>query len=266
MRSLRSVVRCLQVIGYVVGAVLELLIKRPATQQARAEWLHRLCLRALRGLGIEVEVVGDFPSRGVVISNHLSYADIVVFASLHPCVFVSKIEVESVPVLGWMTTMSGAVYVARGHGGSALKARAGMRAVLDAGLPVAFFPEGTTSDGTGLLKFHSGLLAQVLAEGASVTAAHIRYSLVEDNGPGVTAAKYICWGDDRTMWQHIFTFLGLRGVRVEVRFAEEPIVFHEKLNRKLVAQEARIAVAAVGGLDAGTESCTISDSTNVHLA
>jgi len=37
-----------------------------------------------------------------VISNHLSYLDIVVFATLHPCVFVSKEEVRTWPVVGWI--------------------------------------------------------------------------------------------------------------------------------------------------------------------
>ena len=69
-----------------------------------------------------------------------------------------------VPVLGWMTTMAGTVYVARGHGGSAAKARSGMQAAADAGLPVVFFPEGTTTNGSELLKFHSGLLAQAMEE------------------------------------------------------------------------------------------------------
>ena len=69
-----------------------------------------------------------------MISNHLSYIDIVVFAALHPCVFVSKAEIEKWPVVGWMTTMAGTVYVARGHGGSAMKARKGMQAVAGCGV------------------------------------------------------------------------------------------------------------------------------------
>ena len=124
---------------------------------------------------IEIRVMGVFPARGAVISNHLSYLDIVVFAAIHPCVFVSKAEIERWPVVGWMTTMSGTVYVARGHGGSAMKARKGMQAAVDAGLPVVFFPEGTTSNGSHLLKFHSGLLAQVIDTGSPVTAAYVRY-------------------------------------------------------------------------------------------
>ena len=251
--------------GYAAGAAIELLLKRPATRQARADWLHHLCARVIRGTGIKVSVVGEFPDRGAVISNHLSYTDIIVFASISPCVFVSKAEVEGWPVLGWMTTMAGTVYVARGHGGSAVMARKGMSAALDAGLPVVFFPEGTTSNGSGLLKFHSGLLAQVLAETAPVTAAHVSYSLQADNGSAVTVANDVCYWDDSNMWLHIIKFLGLRGVRVEVRFAEAPIVFADPANRRLAAEEGRAAVAELGGVGQVSTKCTISDSTNVHV-
>ncbi|MEO6981647.1 MAG: lysophospholipid acyltransferase family protein, partial [Edaphobacter sp.] len=121
---------------------------------------------------------------GAVISNHMGYLDIVVYAALHPCVFVSKAEIQAVPVLGWMTTMAGTVYVERGHGGSAVKARSGMQAAADACLPVVFFPEGTTTNGNGLLKFHSGLLAQAMQSGMPVTAAYMRHSLPEGSSDG----------------------------------------------------------------------------------
>src|ERR1700721_524515 len=166
-----------------VVAGTELVVKRPQTREARADWLHRFCARAMRGMGIEIRVEGRFPERGAVISNHLSYVDIVVFAALHPCVFVSKAEIAAWPVVGWMTTMSGRVYVEGGHGGAAVKARQGMQAAVDAGLPVVFFPEGTTSNGSGLLKFHSGLLAQAIDGGAPVTAACIRFGFGGENGP-----------------------------------------------------------------------------------
>ena len=200
----------------------------------------------MRGMEIEIRVEGVFPEWGAVISNHLSYLDIVVFATLHPCVFVSKEEIRKWPVVGWMTTMSGTVYVARGHGGSAMRARKEMQAALDAGLPVVFFPEGTTSNGIQLLKFHSGLLSQVIAGGAPVTAAYLSYSFSEDNGHDVSVADDVSYWGNRNMLVHIFKFLGLRGVRAEVRFAEEPIAFSsDGLHRKMAAVEARSAVAAL---------------------
>src|SRR6202044_4037160 len=111
----------------------ELAVKRPATREQRADWLHRFCARAMRGMGSEIRVKGGFPERGAVISNHQSYVDIVVFAALHPCVFVSKAEIKSWPVVGWMTTMSGTVYVERGHGGPGVKARERVEGAVESG-------------------------------------------------------------------------------------------------------------------------------------
>ena len=242
----RAAGRSVHLAGLFLVAGTELAWKRPKTREARADWLHRFAARAVRQLGIKIQVAGSFPERGAVISNHLSYLDIVVFAALHPCVFVSKEEIEGWPVVGWMTTMCGTVYVARGHGGSAVRARQGMQSVLNAGLPLVFFPEGTTTDGSTLLKFHSGLLAQVMAGGAPVTAAHVGYSIGAGNGADVSVANDVCYWGDAKIVPHIFGLLGLRGVRVDVRFAERPIAFSSAaLNRKVAAAEARAAVLAL---------------------
>lgn len=244
MRFFRSLLRTVLLLGYFVRYGWELFIERPSTREARADWLHRFASAALNGLGIEIDTVGKFPTHGALISNHLSYLDIVVFAALHPCVFVSKIEVASYPVLGWMTTMAGTVYVARGHGGSAVKAREGIGAALSAGLPIVFFPEGTTSNGSGLLKFHGGLLSQVLAENASVTAGHLCYRMDGDNGEATVTDDICYWGDDVQLLPHIFGLLGLKGIRAHVRFAEEPIQFVSTADdRKRAAKEAWVAVA-----------------------
>jgi len=245
----RGAWRSVRLVGMFIVAGTELAVKRPATREARADWLHRFCARAMRGMGIRIGVMGVFPERGAVISNHLSYLDIVVFAAVHPCVFVSKAEIKGWPVVGWMTTMSGTVYVERGHGGSAMRARKGMQDAVDAGLPVVFFPEGTTSNGNGLLKFHSGLLSKAIDTGSPVTAAHLRYSFAVENGPDVSVANDVCYWGDRSMLPHVFKFLGLRGVRAEVRFAEEPIAFSsDDLHRKKAAVEARNAVMMLGSV------------------
>jgi lyso-ornithine lipid O-acyltransferase len=246
-RFLRSVGKCLRLVGLFLYAGAELVLTRPATREQRAEWLHRFCARAVAKMGIPVRAVGTFPEGGAVIANHLGYLDIIAFAALHRCVFVAKLEMKSWPFLGWMTTMAGTVYVDRGHGGSALRAKSRLEAVADAGLPVVFFPEGTTSNGETVLKFHSGLLAQAMESGLPVTAAYLRYRMTEDNGPGITVGNDVCYWGDVSMGKHIFRLLGLKGVEVEVRFADAPIAFLcDAGQRKLAAVEARDAVVAVG--------------------
>lgn len=240
MRLMRSIGRMARLAWVLLHASAQLVVRRPSTRQARALWLHRLCRRAVKIFGVEVRSSGWFPQRGVLVSNHLSYLDIVVFASLGPCVFVSKAEIRSWPLLGRMTTMAGTVYVERGRRGSASQAGGGMQAAAKADLPIVFFPEGTTSNGEGILKFHTGLLMEALADEQPVTAAYLQYSLTEGNGPCTVKDDVAYWGE-RPMLPHIFRFLGLRGVVAEVTMANAPIHFTAG-TRKLVAAEARRAV------------------------
>ncbi len=90
MGFVRSVVRSIKLLGYFVRFGGELLITQPETQEDRALWLHRFCSTALRGLGLKLTIEGEFPARGALISNHLSYIDIVVYAALHPCVLFEE--------------------------------------------------------------------------------------------------------------------------------------------------------------------------------
>lgn len=247
MGRLRAVARGIKLIGYFLEASGELIVDQPQTRQLRAEWLHTFCARAMKGMHISVSVVGEFPARGAVIANHLSYLDIVVLAALQPCVFVAKAELAQMPVLGWMTTNSGTVYVERGRGGSAIRASNSMKEAMEAGLPVIFFPEGTTSNGKALLKFHTGLLGQALLARAPMTAAFLRYSLTENNERGVDVSTDVCWGE-KPLLSHIFGLLGLHGIHAEVRFGDGPIAFSgDATHRKKAAVEAQAAVARLGG-------------------
>jgi 1-acyl-sn-glycerol-3-phosphate acyltransferase len=241
------VARTLKLLAIFVYATFDYIATRPATRDQRAEWLHRFCARAVRQMGVAILQRGTYPEHGVVIANHLGYLDIVALAALHRCVFVAKSEIRHWPVLGWMTTIAGTVYVERGRGASAISAGSRMQVAATAGLPVVFFPEGTTSNGETILKFHSGLLAQAMAAGLPITAARIAYRLTKDNGPSVTVANDICYWGDVSMLKHIFRLLSLRGIEVEVRFAESPISFSEgPTQRKQAAAEARAAVLQLG--------------------
>jgi 1-acyl-sn-glycerol-3-phosphate acyltransferase len=187
---------------------------------------------------------------GAVITNHLSYLDIVVHGAVRPCVFVSAIETRAMPVIGWISMMAGTVYVTRGQGGSAEKAAEGMAKGFRDGLPVVFFPEGGTFVGDEpVMPFHSGLLAQALEAGAPVTAGFLRYELsAEDVARGKTPRNDVHWGT-QTLIAHLWNLLALEGIRAELRFADGPIAFSAAAyeDRKVAAEEARAAVLALSG-------------------
>lgn len=254
-RFMRSVLRILYLTALLVAGAASLVVRRPRTRAARAEWLHGFSAMLLRRLGIAVRRTGICPPRGVVISNHQGYLDIMAFAALARCVFVSKSEIASWPLIGWMTTMAGTVYVQRGRGGSAERAKADLAAVASENVPIVFFPEGTSSDGSSVLPFRSGLLYDCIEAGQPITAAFVRYRLTRDNG--AAASTYLPYWDDTPIAKHIFRLLGLRGIEVEIAFANAPIAFSSAAlaDRHLAAVEARAAVVA---LAQGSSSVTPS--------
>ncbi len=248
MSFLRRLFRVLHVVLVFAYAIVEVLIKRPRTRPERAAWLSELGNRLCRTQNITYTTIGPVPDHGAVITNHLTYVDILVHAALRPCVFVSKIELRATPVLGWVSMMAGTVYVARGAGGSAAKAAEGMGKGFRDELPVVFFPEGTTGVGDEpVLSMRSGLLSQAIALGQPVTPGFIHYDLTPfDLARGKSTRNDVHWGD-QTLWQHIWNFVDLHGLHATVHFAGAPIAFTEEAiaNRKIAAEEARAAVAAL---------------------
>jgi len=249
--------RAAKLVWVFVTQLTKLVVTRPKTRPERAAWLTGFCRAAMRAVEMSYTTEGHVPLEGAVITNHLSYLDIVVHGAIHPCVFVSAIETRKMPLIGWISMMAGTVYVERGAGGSAQKAAQGMAKGFRDGLPVVFFPEGGTFVGDELvMPFHSGLLAQALEAGAPVTAGFIRYQLSpEDIARGKSARNDVHWGD-QGLPAHIWNFLGLHGTKAEVRFAGAPITFSDEAyaDRKVAAVEAHEAVVRISGAELNLKS------------
>jgi lyso-ornithine lipid O-acyltransferase len=241
----RSLWRAALVVAMFLYAGVELAFTRPRTRPERAAWLSRFCARVLRALDVTYTLNGPVPQSGAVVSNHLSSLDILIHSAMRPCVFVSKIELRSVPLLGWMSMMSGTVYVARGAGGSASKAAEGMAKGFRDGLPVVFFPEGTTGVGDELaMPFRSGLIAQTIEVEAPMVPAFITYAISpRDAAAGKTLRQDVHWGS-QSLPTHVWRLVSLHGIHATVQFADKPVVFSEAAiaDRKIAAAEAREAV------------------------
>ena len=228
--------------GLLVAAVVDCWIRRPRVGAEGAVWIHGWCRRIVRVLGFECRVEGAVPAGGAVVSNHLSYLDILLYSSVQPFVMVSKTEVRGWPLLGWLTAQAGTVYVERGGG---LKTYPGVNAAMAeayrSGLPVLFFPEGTTTEGTEVLPFRRGLFHSVLNGGVALRVAALRYSLDSHGVNGsATVGEDVCWWGNMKFTPHMFRFLGLRGLRAKIRFGEEIV---ERADRFVLSETAQAAVA-----------------------
>lgn len=124
----------------------------------------------LERLSIELRVVGAPAPAGplLLVANHVSWVDILALHSVCPCRFVAKADVERWPLFGTIVTGGGTLYVKRESRQDAMRVVHRMVEALTAGDILAVFPEGTTSDGSSVLPFHSGLIQAAITAEAPV--------------------------------------------------------------------------------------------------
>ncbi len=215
-----------------------------------AIWVSGWCRRIVRALGIRLTVEGPLPEAGgaglAVVSNHLSYLDVLVYSALRPFVMVSKTEVRGWPLLGWITAQAGTVYVERadvkgGQKQSRDEVNQLMAEAFRSGLPVLFFPEGTTTDGSEILPFRRGLFNSVVDNGVALKVAALAFSFDEPN-PGKTVGEHVSFTGDAVFGPHLFECLGLRGLHVSVRFGEGAVTGTDRFG---LAEAARDRVVAL---------------------
>jgi len=226
-------IRRFAALGFCVSAcllehLLDFLIGKTRLSE-RPYPLHRWSARLLPWIGVTVDCQGKPPEGGLIVSNHVSYLDILVFSAVVPCAFVAKREVRSWPAVGWIATLAGAIYIDRARRDDTHSIQPQMAASLAAGVRLVLFPEGTSSDGRQVLPFRSSLFQPAVENQAPVTAACISYE-IEDGDPAVD----VCYYGDMVMGSHAAKLFGKGGVKATLRFADDARVFAD---RKVAARE-----------------------------
>jgi 1-acyl-sn-glycerol-3-phosphate acyltransferase len=211
MKTLRSTFKTIILVASLVESILRFAIlraqttildRRLPTAAERATWLHGCCRRILGRLNLTLISSGQFPNRGLIVSNHLSHMDILLYGALAPVIFVAKEEVRNWPLLGKLAEYGGTVFVNRESPTQAAEAAAQIQDYLGGDIPVLLFPEGTSSDGTQVLPFRSPLFEPAIRANASITAGAIAYS-----ARGVDESTLTYWGD-KVFFPHLFATLG----------------------------------------------------------
>ena len=193
-------------------SMLSVMRRRALTLKERAHWLHFWCGLALKILRITVECQGELPGSGLLVANHLSYVDIVVFSALVPAIFVAKAEVRSWPLFGTMARLGGSIFIDRWKLRRLPTVIAEAENVLRSGALLIAFPEATTTNGTLLLPFRPALFEAAVRSNTNVTASYISYTL-EDG----SFAEDMCWWGDVELIPHLIGVFSKKAIRAHVR-------------------------------------------------
>jgi 1-acyl-sn-glycerol-3-phosphate acyltransferase len=181
---------------------------------ARARWLQRASRRHLRLFELAPETTGPIPSRGLLVCNHLSYLDILVLSSITPAVFVAKREIKSWPLFGRLADWAGTLFIDRERRTHVRQMNAAIQSVLDQGLLVVLFPEGTSSNGQTVLPFKSSLLEPAAQTTHPLAIGSIQYQLEAGD-----VGEDVCYWGDMVFFPHLINLTSHRAIRASVRFA-----------------------------------------------
>lgn len=218
---LRAARRALTIVLFTLVAmpVQAVLLALPGPAKNRfARFYHRtLCWL----IGLKLRVIGRAAGqpRTLYVSNHSSWLDILVLGATLDARFVSKAEVGTWPLIGWVAKLGRSVFVSRARGRTGSEAQE-MRARLEAGDSLILFPEGTTSDGARVLPFRSSFFA-VASAAARVQPVTVVYDRLGGLPVGRRDRPTFAWYGDMETGRHVWTLLCRTGTRATVVLHEE---------------------------------------------
>lgn len=225
VKMLRLVLHVLQGL-FVVGIRFKFAgeeTKRRLTQN----WSKQL----VKLLGIRLHIVGTPPSlyatNTLIVSNHISWVDIFILNATCPSRFIAKAEIATWPVMGWLCKEAGTIFIEREKARDATRINTIVSSELASGGCVAFFPEGTTTEGDAILKFSGALFQPAVMAKSTVQPVAILYS--DKHGNHTTDTAYV---GETSLKQTLITMLTTKGTSATAVFLH-PILAEGAERKKL---------------------------------
>jgi 1-acyl-sn-glycerol-3-phosphate acyltransferase len=195
----------------------------------RPDWDRRWrcrCFRmwargALWLMGVRVTVQGTPPPPPFLqVSNHMTFLDVFVLSALQGCVYISKSEVASWPVIGWMSYRLGSIFVRRERRRDTQSVNEQIVNAVAAGEGVHIFAEGGIMTTGSVEPFKSALLQPAVDAGLPVHYAAIRF---RTSPPDPPAGEIVVWHRGMSFARHFLNLAKLHGVDCRITYGERPL-------------------------------------------
>lgn len=152
----------------------------------------------------------------LIISNHLSYLDILTISSILPSCFVTSQEMKETPVLGQLCTLGGCLFVERRNRRKLSGEIGELTSTLGNGLSVTVFPEAKSTNGEEVLRFRKPLFQAALNSKSKVLPICLNYSHLDGAPVTLENRDILFWYGDKSFFNHAVNLLKHREVIIEV--------------------------------------------------
>jgi 1-acyl-sn-glycerol-3-phosphate acyltransferase len=221
-------------------------------QRHRREAIVRAWMRGLlRILNVSLHVRGNIQTGAVLYcANHVSWLDIPCLRAVVDAAFVAKSEVRQWPLVGGLAARAGTLFLKRGNHDTTSEIAERMTWLLAANKPVIVFPEGTSTDGSAVLRFHARLYQAASRIDGYAQAVAIRYPWETGINPAVPFV-----GEDN-LAGHLWRLLEEESIEAELHFCA-PLTT-TGCERRALAETTRGQILAVLGFESDV-TCSISN-------
>lgn len=137
---------------------------------------------ALKVLNVRVDFEGQRGevNQKLLVANHLSYLDVLILFSKYPSLFITSTEIRDTFLLGRICKLAGCFFVERRKDRHTTNTKTSelnmMKEKLHAGFNVFLFPEGTSSDGSGVLPFKGTFFQMAVDADIDVQPLCLKYT------------------------------------------------------------------------------------------
>jgi 1-acyl-sn-glycerol-3-phosphate acyltransferase len=188
--------------------------------------------------GLRIRTTGKRLRRDVLfVSNHVSWLDILALGGAARSAFVSKAEVGTTPLVGWLADQNHTIYVQREAKREIHNQANSLREALARGRPVTLFPEGTTGPGDGLLPFRASLFQAIIPTPPDLQVQPVFLDYGEE-------ASDIAWLDPESGLDNFKRLLARkRPIALTIHYLD-PLPDEAERDRKVINEAARSAILA----------------------
>jgi 1-acyl-sn-glycerol-3-phosphate acyltransferase len=207
---------------YFLASLLITLLSGGSFQKARPYLAKLVTLVSKAGLKIiGIKVVQNLhpinPMENyLIVSNHLSYIDVLVISSLYPSCFVTSKEMKETFFLGQLCLLGGCLFVDRKNRQNIHNEVRELTCALDLGLNVAIFPEATSTDGSSVIPFKRPLFQAAIDSHSKVLPVCLNYRSIDSVPVTLANRDIVCWYGDMTFFSHAVKLFSHKRVVVEL--------------------------------------------------
>lgn len=152
----------------------------------------------------------------LIISNHQSYLDIIIIASKISTLFVAKKDVQSWPILGWLASLGGTLYIDRKAFRGAKDSIRNIEKALENTICVTVFPEGTSSNGETIFPFRPALFNAALTTQSIILPITLNYEVIDNLPVCKSNRDFVCWYGNMTFSNHFWKVLRVDSIKVSM--------------------------------------------------